>query len=226
MKILVKYPTRGRPQIFLERLKEWYESATNPAEIGWLVSYDANDETMTYSVTSQAQKIIREDSLHCVKGNSRSKIQACNADMNIMEDWPWDVVLLISDDMACRRVGWDDVIRAKMFELYPDTDGCLWFHDGSKQRDICTLSCIGRKYYDKFGYIYHPSFKSFFCDNEFTDVAQKAGKITFIEKGIATHEHPAWGGNMKHDATYKGNNKYWAEDQATYNHRKALGFPS
>ena len=43
---------------------------------------------------------------------------------------------------------------------------------------------------------------------------------------IATHEHPAWGGGMKPDATYQRNNRYWVQDSKTYEQRKAAGFPA
>lgn len=221
MNILVKYPTRGRSGIFLERLKQWYDAATEKGAIRWIVTYDEDDVTMQYSVLAEAHAII--PTLVSYKGNCKTKIEACNA--NIPLDLEWDVLLLISDDMVCRRIGWDNMIRENMQAHFPDTDGCLWFHDGSKQRAICTLSCIGRKYYNRFHYIYHPSYCSFFCDNEFTEVAQQANQIVFIEQCIATHEHPAWCGGMKVDATYRKNNKYWGQDQALYNQRKRDGYP-
>lgn len=223
MKILCKYPTRGRPDAFLARLKEWIDSAVNPAQIAFLVSYDADDVTMTPEVIAQAETL--HPSMICVRGNSKTKIEACNADLNEYRA-DWDVCLLISDDFFCRRQGWDEIIRQKMTELYPDTDGVLWFHDGSKQRYIMTLSCVGRKYYERDRFIYNPIYASFFCDNEQTQIAQMRGKIAFIEQPIASHEHPSWSnsGGMKRDATYTRNNKYWRQDEATYHRRKAAGF--
>lgn len=223
MRILCKYPTRGRPQQFLTTLRGWLSSATDLSRIAVLVSYDTDDVVMTPEVIAQAEAL--HPALVAVRGHSKTKIQACNADVNEYQG-DWEVVLLVSDDMQCVRVGWDDMIRKKMSELYPDTDGCLWFHDNSKQRDICTLSCIGKAYYDRFGFIYNGLYSSFFCDNEFTDIARSLNKITFIEGPIASHQHPSWQRGVPTDHLYQRNNKYWKTDQATYERRKSAGFPA
>lgn len=221
MKILCKFPTRSRPHRFLQTLNGWIENATNPKEITFIVSYDHDDESMTSPILAATQGLACEVRLY--RGNSKTKIEAVNA--NIGEMSGWDVLLVVSDDMFCRRKGWDDIIRQKMNEYFPDTDGALWFHDATKQKDICTLSCLGNKFYDRFGYVYHHSYASFFPDNEFTDVARGMEKLPFIDYVLASHEHPAWQGGMKMDELYQRNNKYWAQDQATYNRRKAAGFP-
>ncbi len=75
-------------------------------------------------------------------------------------------------------------------------------------------------------YIYHPDYSSFFCDDEQTAVGLSLNKLVFINECICTHEHPSWGGGMKVDALYQRNNKYWNQDKATYERRKAAGFPA
>lgn len=222
MRILLKYPTRGRPHQFLSTLKGWLSMAADPSRLSVLVSYDEDDETMTPEIVAQAMKM--HSSLVAYKGQSKTKIQACNADMDKAGEW--DIVLLVSDDMFCRRAGWDAVVVKAMHQHFPDTDGYLWFHDGSRQREISTLVCMGRKYYQRFGFIYNEAYASFFCDNELTEIAQGLKKIQFIEQPLCTHEHPAWGGGMKKDDTYMRNNKFWLADQATYRRRKQQGFPS
>lgn len=222
MRILVKWPTRGRPQQFLKTLSGWLSQANDLSRISVLVSYDADDATMTPKIIAQAEKM--HPALVAVKGNSKTKIMACNADVNEYKG-DWDIILLVSDDMRCVRQGWDEIIRKKMTELYPDTDGCLWMHDNSKQRLICTLSCMGRAYYNRFLFIYNPEYSSFFCDNEYTDIARSLNKITFIENPIASHDHPSWQPGIKSDALYLRNNRYWRIDEAIYLKRKSEGFP-
>lgn len=222
MKILVKYPTRSRPELFLKTLKEYIENESKQHNITYLISYDADDATMTDEVIKNA-KLFNADII-LVPGNSKTKIEACNADFNVVSHWDWDIVVLISDDMHVQIHGWDARIVRDMQKYYPDTNGCLWYHDGSSQRSISTLSIIGRKYYDRFGYIYHPSYKSFFCDNEYTEVAVKNHAIKFINGVIIKHQHPAWGQGVPSDALYNHNDKYWGHDEANYKARKANGF--
>src|SRR6478609_9777381 len=144
MRLLVKYPTRARPQIFLTRLKEWLDAAAQPALLSVLVSYDEDDATMTPEVIAQAEAM--HPSCVCHSGISTSKIHAINRDMDKAGDW--DVVIVVSDDFFCRRKGWDDVIREQMTKHFPDTDGSLWIFDGA-QRLINTLPCLGRKFYER-----------------------------------------------------------------------------
>lgn len=221
MTILIKYPTRGRPQQFLKTLRGWLEAASDLSQLAVLVSYDTDDATMTAAVIAEAEKL--HPTIVCVGGTSASKIAACNRDLPEYGG-DWDVVLLISDDMFCRRRAWDERIRENMQKYFPDTDGSLWFWDQA-QRKINTLPCLGHKFYDRFHYIYEPSYSSFWVDNEQTEVGLALKRLVFIEDGICSHEHPAWLGGMKTDATYRRNHPYWAKDEATFNRRKALGFP-
>lgn len=185
-----------------------------------MVSYDHDDESMTAPILAATQELACEVRLY--RGASKTKIEAVNASINELAGW--DILIIISDDMFCRRKGWDELVVQKMTYHFPDTDGALWFHDGSKQREICTLSCMGWKMYQRFGYVYNPEYKSFFCDNEFTEIARSLNKLPFFDDCLASHEHPCWQGGMRPDELYQRNNKYWPEDQRTYARRKAAGF--
>ena len=146
MRLLLKFPTRGRPQQFMTTLRGWLENATDLSQIAVLVSYDTDDATMTPEIIKQAEEM--HPALIAVGGLSKSKIEACNRDLPEYGG-DWQVVLLISDDMWCVRKDWDTMIREKMMLYFPDTDGSLWFYDGA-QRKINTLTCYGRKYYERF----------------------------------------------------------------------------
>lgn len=221
MRIILKYPTRSRPQQFLKTLRGWLEAASDPSRLAVLVSYDTDDASMTPEVIAAAEKL--HPAVVCVGGTSANKIAACNRDL---WQYPgdWDVVLLVSDDMWCVRRGWDALIRETMATHFPDTDGAIWFFDGA-QRKINTLECVGRKRWGKFGVLYHPSYASFFCDNESTAVGLRDKKLIFMDQQIAGHQHPAWLAGMKPDALYQRNGRYWKQDEANFNTRKAAGFP-
>lgn len=222
MRVLLKYPSRGRPQQFLTTLRGWLTQAADLSRIAVLVSYDEDDATMTADVIRQAEDM--HPSLIAARGKSKTKIAACNADLNEYGG-NWDIVLLISDDMWCVRQGWDTMIRDNMARYFPDMDGALWIYDGA-QRKINTLECVGRKRYDAFRYLYHPTYCSFFCDDEQTAVGLRDKKLVMIEQSVAHHQHPSWLKGMKPDATYARNNRYWTQDKLNYERRKAAGFPA
>jgi hypothetical protein len=80
--------------------------------------------------------------------------------------------------------------------------------------------------YDFFGYIYHPAYKSLFCDNEFTDLCKGslASKCTYIPYVLIKHEHPGTGFPERNDALYTRNQRYWSEDMYTYISRKTYEY--
>jgi hypothetical protein len=154
-------------------------------------------------------------------GNSKTKIEAVNADMSSIQ-WNWDIVFLVSDDMIPQVKGYDDIIRSHMMACFPTTDGILWVNDGTQGNKLNTISILGRKMYESFGYLYHSDYKSLYCDTEFTDLCNGplASKCTYISFMLIRHEHPGTGFPEKGDALYARNQRYWDEDMRTYISRK------
>lgn len=158
-------------------------------------------------------------------GSSKSKIEACNANMNDI-DYPWDIVVLVSDDMIPQIKGYDDVIRNHMLSKFPDTNGILWFNDGCQADKLNTLCIFGRKMYESFGYIYHPSYKSLFCDTELTDACRTtlADKCSYSPYCIIRHEHPGTGFAQNMDGLYQANQRFWSTDMYNYISRKSYAY--
>ena len=110
-----------------------------------------------------------------------------------------------------------------MEDYFPDTDGVLWFNDGYQSRAMNTLCILGKKYYDRFGYIYHPDYISLWCDNEFTVVANTLGRQKYFEQVIIQHQHPA-AGFGENDKLYNENDKYNDSDMSTFMRRQKNRF--
>lgn len=214
--ILIKFPTRSRPELFLKTLSDYIRLAKDNSRIQYLVSIDNDDETMTEYVINQAKAF--HPNVVFYKGDSKTKIEACNIDVEKAN--PWNIILLVSDDMKVGLLNWDERIISDFNGNY---DQCMWYYDGY-QKQVCTLSCVGVDYYNRFNYLYHPSYKSFYCDNEFTEVAQANGKIRMIGIPIIKHMHPSWGAGVPHDALYQRNDTHWEFDEENYYKRKASGF--
>ena len=77
------------------------------------------------------------------------------------------------------------------------------------------MSIMGRKYFERFGYIYHPEYKSFSCDAEAMYVSQMLQKYCYFHDVLFKHQHPTYTG-MPNDATYKKNSLATEHDIATY----------
>jgi hypothetical protein len=81
---------------------------------------------------------------------------------------------------------------------------------------------MGKKYFDRFGYIYNPEYLSVYCDNEFTDVSRLLEKTTYIDRVIIRHFWIEIGV----DALYQRNEnrELYTHDQKVYETRKANNF--
>jgi len=220
MKILFKYPTRNRWEWFQKTLGAYYDMMSNECDFEFLIILDKDDMSMN---NPKVKKFLDDlPNLTYKYGVHKSKIEACNADMYFIHSW--DILVLVSDDMVPIVKDFDKIIVGAMKKHFPDTDGALHFNDGlfGKDRTI-TLSIIGKKLYDRFGYVYHPAYKSFFCDNEFTDEVRNMKKAIYIPQVIIKHQ---WcGGPNSKDALYRRNSKMGGGDERVYNKRKLLGFP-
>jgi len=219
--ILIKFPTRGRPDKFFSTLDLYISKAKNLSKIAFLISADVDDVSMTNDEVLTRLNSYRERvKLIYFFSNNKTKIQAVNADLEKVSNW--DILLLASDDMIPLMDGYDEIISQDMSNHFKDTDGVLWYHDGAQDR-INTLSILGKKYYDRFNYIYHPDYISLWCDNEFTEVSQKLNKVYRSSQVIIEHRHPAWQ-KSTFDELYVRNESFYSADHITYNKRSQNNF--
>ena len=223
MNILLKCPSRSRPQKVIATLSAYVKLATQRGKIGIAVSCDDDDTSMTRNlVKEELQRTLNTVAWSRIfYGQNKTKIQACNANMSEIE-YPWDIVVLVSDDMIPQVSGWDDVIRSHMMSRFPDTNGILWFSDGHQAEKLNTLSIYGRKMYQELGYIYQPEYKSLFCDTELTDRCRGdlKDRCLYVPYCIIRHEHPGTGYAQNNDALYQHNGRFWLDDMFTYIRRK------
>ena len=217
MRLLIKFPTRSRPTKFLEVLKKYVIGSNNMSKTRIIVSIDEDDATMTNDVIARAKSF--HQNIQVIKGTSSGKVSAINRDMPDPSEF--DILLLASDDMVPYVREYDRIIRDSMEQIYPDTDGVLFFNDGYSGRRLNTLVICGSKYYSRFGYIYHPEYKSLFCDNEFMDQANRLGRQTYYDQPIIKHEHYTHI-RAKPDALYNVNEALYSEDEKVYNLRKNM----
>ena len=218
MKLLIKFPTRNRKSQFMSTF-ERYQNFISEDTTRFSITIDEDDETMNN------QDVINEltsyTNTEVTIGLSKTKVDAINRDIDTTSDW--DIILLASDDMIPQVKGFDKIINTLMTNTYPDTDGILFFNDGFKGKELNTLCILGKKYYERFGYIYHPNYKSTWCDNEFMMVGDILKKQTYFPMVIIKHEHPDWGYG-KHDIIHKKNHTDLNYDMNLFKERQSKNF--
>ena len=192
--LLIKYPTRERPEIFKKLINEYISNLSGKRKIKFIISLDNNDNSCNNSnFISFLNELKTKINLEFYFGESQNKIHACNRDI---PDKDWKVCILVSDDMVPKKHSFDDIIMNDMEKYYPDFDGAINYNAYSTafeqhipgRGSLMVLSILGKKYYDRFVYIYNPIYKSLFADDEQTRVARKLNKITDINNRIISHE--------------------------------------
>lgn len=209
MRILYKFASRSRPEKFFSAVKTITDNAQTP---NYTILATLDDDDSTMSIVQDGDKVT------VVRGASKSKIHAINRD--IPENW--DILVNMSDDMRFLKLGFDAQIIS---DFAGNLDQILHYPDGHTGDKLISMSIMGRKYYDRFGYIYHPQYKSLWCDNEAMDVAKSLGCYKWIPTQIFEHVHPAWVGGPV-DALLLNTQNYYQEDEITYLRRKKAGFPA
>jgi len=220
-RILLKFPTRERPQKAIETVKRYIQLAADNDNIVYLISIDTDDLYTNNKHVVDAFEALNENVI-CVADRSRNKVHAYNRDIELIEDW--QILVDASDDMVCIKKGWDNTIRKDMERFYPDTDGILHYNDGFTGQKLITLPIIGHKYYERFGYVYHPSYNSLWCDNEQMEVARRLKKIKYIDTVLFRHEHFSNMASVKRDALICKTESYFNIDKRNYNRRLRLNF--
>lgn len=230
MKLLVQFPTFARADKFVRVLDQYVETSSDHHELFFNINCDLSDLSMTDPYIQERisyilNKKINVDGTQNFDANTE-KISAINDHIGERD---FDIVICASDDMVPKAHGWDNEIAIAMQEHFPDLDGCVHFNDGNTDGKLITFSILGKTLYDHFGYIYHPDYKSLYCDDEFTQVVRAMGKEKYIDKVIISHEHYSVEGTENYgdlDLAGRKTLHYSGRDQLIFNKRKEMGFPS
>lgn len=219
MNILVKLPTKKRKEKFFEVLDKFYLLAEDITKLQFVITMDNDDNIMkTYEVEQKLKSYVN---LNYDFGDSSSKLFATNRDLEKYNNW--DILVLASDDTVPIIKGWDTTIRNRMIENFPDTDGVLHFSDGHQKQNLNTLPIVGKKYFDRFGYIQYEGYKSCWADVEFMDVSRILNRVIYFDDVIIEHQHPDWGYGQR-DFVHKENLDNFNHDQSLYHQRKNINF--
>lgn len=232
MRILFKLTSRSRRTNFIRAIDSVIDNVVDKDNFHILVSLDEDDEAMKPLPVincPHTYKVYKKE-----EGETITKISAINRDLNeFLETYDAQIIVNMSDDQVFTEKGFDDVIREAfkvelnlILSASPkygyDIGLCLHFPDGNRN-DLITMSIIGRDYYNRFKYIYHPDYISLYCDNEQTDVAKLLGCYKYVDKQIFEHLHPAYGKAI-FDKQYQHTESFNNVDEQTYLKRKANNF--
>lgn len=222
-KLLIKFPTRQRAEKFFKVLDMYYEKLSGEVPTHFLISCDLDDTGPNgMHRPSNVKKLKQYKNLSFYFSNSKGKIEAVNRDID--KHLNFDVILVASDDMIPQVKGYDKIVIDTMQKHFPDTDGTLNFNDGFVGNNLNTIPIMGKKYYERFNYVYYPKYISICSDSEFTLVAKMLGKEHCVDNVIIRHEHGGYGFD-RDELFYKNESReYYLHDRAILEKRKSENF--
>jgi len=220
--LLVRMPTRARPAQAIEVLEKYRNMAMGPVAIEVIIDEDD-------ILCNDTQFLQRIADLDCVVTVARhaNKIAACNAGR--VDDW--SILVLASDDMHPIVRGYDLKIMSAMEKHFPLNDGSLCFNDGYNRDHVrpgdvvtCTLPVLGRHLYEDYGRIvYHPEYRSIYCDTDQTYLFTRMNRMVFIDEILIEHRHHA-AGKARFDELYQFNTRHDDHDHALFEKRRLRNF--
>lgn len=203
MKILYKLASRQRKDKCFAAIDNIISMAEHDDYL-ILCSFDLDDLTMANEEVRNKINSYGSE-VKAVYGNSKTKIQAINADTWMIYDW--SVIINFSDDFEIVQKGFDLRVISDMRRYFPDTDGCLHYNDGTVNGSkIMTMSIIGREYYERTNCIYYKEYLSVFCDNEETRRAQELNRIQYFPDVLFKHNHWLFDKRLKDSLNERNDN--------------------
>lgn len=218
MTILFNLASRSRPEKFFETLDNITRNCASQDYL-ILAKLDSDDQSM-FNDAVLNRICDNYPKVATMWGESKSKIDAINRDINDSDLPPWSILINMSDDMRWGTFGFDDIIRQHM---PVNLDGFLHVPDDYAKDRVCTTSIIGWRYYQRDMYVYNPAYYSMWCDDEATDVAKARGCYIQVPGIQLDHLHYTNMGKAPKDELYRRNDTYLA-DKRIYEERKARNF--
>lgn len=213
--ISIIHPSYGRPELAIRTAKDWLGRSVNkPEYILCLCTKDP--KLMDYERALQANPIPIKV-IYCGHANMVKQ-------MNMAAELATgDLLIAVSDDFSC-PVKWDEKLLGHIGER---TDIVVKTNDDLKNPAINTANIIAlpimdRAYYNRFKFIYHPSYNHFFGDEELSRVGDLLGRKINIPM---TFEHLHYmAGKAVEDATNRKNNAFFQGDKRTFQKRERKRF--
>lgn len=185
--ITIIHPSRGRPEQALKTAMMWIDRiGLQDTEFEYILSLDSDDpEQWEYP------RHLPILNFTVFRQPNKNAIEAINFAAKWYSDHrklPEDFLIVISDDFEC-PAGWG----ASLIALRSAGDDWIMKTVDGIQPWVITLPIMSWGYFNRFGYVYHPSYNHAWSDTEMTCVAELTGRLIFRDIEFK-HNHYTVGG--------------------------------
>lgn len=209
--ISIIHPTRGRPEKSVANIDVWDSATDGRYPVEFIISVDTNDPELP-----QYTKLYGKRGMAVLENDNRSCVDAINNAAKIAQG---DIFIVVSDDTETLPL-WNASLTE---ELKGKSDYLLKCKDGI-QDYIVTMTVMDRKYYERDGYIYHPSYEHLFADTEQTCVADMRGRLIKSKLKFPHLHYSNSGGKELPDELNKRNDATWKQGQDNFIERYKRNF--
>lgn len=226
MNILVKFPTRNRPEKFKKCLSAWLSKLSGEHRVHFLISLHDDDPSRN-EVIHEPYNLRPGTSLEFVIGKITTKIEAANFGLTNRN---FDILVQGMDDLYPLAQAWDDIMVKDVENYFPCLDGVVNYWDGHRPDFLPVVFSIGWNFFRRFPYLWNPSYVSVYADNELFEIANCLHKfisspswLKATDNILMDHRHPYWTGE-KADAMLQHTESFYSIDRTTFEARKSKNF--
>lgn len=201
LKMISLVYTTARPHLAKQQIDLWLCRARDLNQVEVILCLD--DGFTAYVPIPNVRIVYNYDKKNCVSGWNTACRYASG-----------DIIVQVSDDLE-PPLGWDWRIEQRLLKT-----GALAISDGlSASLNFLPHSIISRDIIMRQGYLFHDSYSSMFCDNEFTDTMKLRGLVVNALDLEFKHKN----GEFKDDVA-KRHNSFYNSGREIYEYRKSVGF--
>lgn len=170
-------PTRRRPESFAQMAESAWEAAMFPRQVE-IVARSDDDDTLPPAL-GQVNIVGRRATLSSLWNDCAVEASG-------------EILMQCADDIRFRTAGWDEHVRLA-FDEHPDRIVYVYGRDGIADERMATHGFMHRSWLKTVGYFTWPHFTSDYGDLWNHTIAERLGRLHYIEEVYTEHLHPAVG---------------------------------
>ena len=194
-------PTRQRVNESMRFIQSVYRTAAHPDRVEIQFYVDSDDACLEgyrrlESIVKRRFRYFMRCDVHT--GDPMSISKSWNILARVSKG---DILVMSNDDQVFVDYGWDVVLDNES-RVYRDDIYCLWFNDGTGNKDKCISPMVSRTWYTTLGY-FTPGIFEFYCNDFWIwHIAEEIGRSRYIPGIMVEHIHYAYN-KARIDDTYR-----------------------
>jgi hypothetical protein len=179
-RLLIKIPCKDNLVQLSNTLDKYYQYLSDEYPYQFLLVSELGDPIMA---SDEIKKMLeRAKKLNVTYTDSKAISAFYNEGVAALNG-TFDIIIAAREDWEPSVAGFDKIIVEAMNANFPDYDGVINFYS-ELNVPINIQPIIGKKYYERFGYVYNPDYQTSHHDNELTHVSRILGKEVSIKQEL------------------------------------------